>query len=66
MLLHVINTYYFYFSVPSGTFNWVTESTFDTAIADMEYEATHAPTQGPAAGLVFNVGSFGKCQQMEL
>ncbi|XP_042208389.1 DNA-dependent protein kinase catalytic subunit-like [Homarus americanus] len=43
-----------------GAFNWVTGSTFDTTIADMEYEATHAPTQGPTSGLLFNARSSRK------
>ncbi|XP_071521265.1 DNA-dependent protein kinase catalytic subunit-like [Panulirus ornatus] len=50
---------------PAGTFNWVTESTFDTTVADKEYEATHAPTLGSAAGLVFNVGSHGKRDMLQ-
>ncbi|KAG0714954.1 DNA-dependent protein kinase catalytic subunit [Chionoecetes opilio] len=40
-----------------GTFNWVTESTFDTSLADMEYAATHAPVHGSTTGLMFNVGA---------
>uniref|UniRef100_A0A0P4W3R0 non-specific serine/threonine protein kinase n=1 Tax=Scylla olivacea TaxID=85551 RepID=A0A0P4W3R0_SCYOL len=43
-----------------GTFNWVTESTFDTSLADMEYAATHAPIHGSASGPMFNVGAHGK------
>ncbi|ROT76685.1 putative DNA-dependent protein kinase catalytic subunit-like [Penaeus vannamei] len=45
---------------PGATYNWVTDSTFDTTLADMEYEATHAPTQGSTSGLIFNVGASGQ------
>ncbi|CAL4096451.1 unnamed protein product, partial [Meganyctiphanes norvegica] len=44
---------------PGSTYNWVTESTFDTSHADMEYEATHTKTQGAAGGLLFTVGVGG-------
>ncbi|XP_050692200.1 DNA-dependent protein kinase catalytic subunit-like isoform X2 [Eriocheir sinensis] len=40
-----------------ATFNWVTESTFNTLAADKEYEATHAPVQTSAAQPMFTVGT---------
>ncbi|KAK7063259.1 hypothetical protein SK128_028362 [Halocaridina rubra] len=43
-----------------GSYNWVTESTFDTTVADMEYQATHAPIHGAASGLLFSIGSSEK------
>ncbi|XP_069947778.1 DNA-dependent protein kinase catalytic subunit isoform X2 [Cherax quadricarinatus] len=45
---------------PGATFDWVTESTFDTTLADMEYEATHAPVHGSTTGLLFSVQPSGK------
>lgn len=43
-----------------ATFNWVTESTFNTLAADEEYAATHAPAQASAAQPMFTVGTSGK------
>ena len=38
----------------------MTGATFDTTFADMEYEATHAPSHGSSTGLLFTVGESGK------
>ncbi|XP_076033927.1 DNA-dependent protein kinase catalytic subunit-like [Oratosquilla oratoria] len=40
-----------------GAYNWVTGSTFDTTIADMEFEATH--TGGQSTSGLFSFGSKG-------
>ncbi|KAK4317884.1 hypothetical protein Pmani_011063 [Petrolisthes manimaculis] len=45
---------------PGAASNWVSGSTFDTTLADMEFEASHAPTQGSTSGLLFTVGKSGK------
>lgn len=53
--------YKHFFLVNLGaTFNWVTESTFNTSIADKEYAATHAPVQASVAKPLFTVGASGK------
>ncbi|XP_064117191.1 DNA-dependent protein kinase catalytic subunit-like [Macrobrachium nipponense] len=38
----------------------VSGSTFDTTMADIEYQVSHTPGQGSAKGLLFTVGSSGK------
>lgn len=48
-----------------GASNWVSGSTFDTTLADMEFEASHAPTQGSTAGLLFTVGKSGESPILE-